>query len=97
MRWSHGWGLVGQILAIWISVSFMVSPFIGRYLHARRAQREFKARIAREDAARLLRLARRMRAADWLASFPEHDKQRIQREAEALGFLDPEDTPKLAS
>lgn len=97
MNWSHGWGLVGQILTLWISASFIATPLIGRFLRARRTKRELEARKARESEARMLRLSRRLRTADWVSALPEHDKQRIQREAEALGFLDPEDTPKLAS
>lgn len=43
MHWSHGLGLVAQILVLWIIVSALLAPQIGRYLRNRRTNEEFRS------------------------------------------------------
>lgn len=37
MTWSHGWGLAGQILAIWIVLAIVASLLVGRLLRGPKA------------------------------------------------------------
>ena len=83
-----------QWLAVWIIGAVVASPFIGEWLANRRTRSELDVLLHREM---VLRQRRMLKVADRIAALPEHEKQRLQREAEALGFLDPDDAPKLAS
>jgi hypothetical protein len=42
IHWSHGWGLAAQIIVLWIIVSVIATPLIGRYLRNRRTNDEFR-------------------------------------------------------
>lgn len=48
MHWSHGWGLVAQIIVLWIIAAAIAAPQIGRYLRNRKTNDEFRALLPRD-------------------------------------------------
>ena len=62
VHFYYGWALAGQLFVIWLVLSAVSSPFIGRYLQKRREHNELTWLLERE--LRKQRLARNLRIAD---------------------------------
>lgn len=98
------WGLFGQLLvgAIFLLISIGATATAYQEWRAsydrRQRERAARAERVRSEKERSVERQRRLLAiADVIADAPIHEQQRLQREAEALGFLDDEGTPPWAA
>ena len=97
------WIILG-CAGFWLYILF--ASWVGQKLHALSAEypttSEHDQWVAENEAAHqewlreqeVLRLKRVLAIAEEVVAAPEHERQRLYREAEALGFLDQDDEPK---
>lgn len=80
MKWT-------EVLAIWVIISVIASPFIGSLLYKLRTRREFQGHLARE--ARRARLEKLADLADeYDLARTDRERLRIFRKASDLGFTE---------
>lgn len=100
MHWATGYGLAGQIMAIWISASLLTVAGwnFWKAWDLRRCRRRNMIRILTEHAersrqAQLARQHEKLIVADAIAG-RQKDNAFLQRarKAEALGFIDPDES-----
>lgn len=92
---------VAVFVAVCLGLLLCLAVWTGRRLRASREGAEARARY---DAwlleERKRRLARLLQIADAIEAAPEHERQRLYREADALGFINQAEeppTPKRAA
>jgi cell division protein FtsI/penicillin-binding protein 2 len=91
------------IVQTWIGLGLLILVlwliFVGQFSNEseRQARRLRERREEAERARRLQRQRKLLAQADFIESVPEHERQRLQREAEAMGFLDDDDQPRTAA
>jgi len=89
-------GLIYTILAcvaLFLYLAFVV--WVGRKLHEADLRQQEEVRINQEGCLRLAILATIADEVELMPDSPE--RRRLYREADALGFLDSDDLPRLAS
>lgn len=100
---EHAKHVLTLVIQTWIGLGLLVVliwVIVGQFRESEAEYQERRVRERREEDQRARQVQRQRRLlaqADFVESAPEDIRQRLQREAEALGFLDDDDQPRTAA